>query len=117
MPDEYQQSFSFDIQVLGYRPLTLNLFISDRSCDTEESYAAEISIWAQGGDGQYTYYRDDLNQYIGGPTEKGMVYWLSWRTCGGAPGTMIVRSGDGQEARKHFWVEPPKCCGKKDGSD
>jgi hypothetical protein len=112
--DGQQASHSLNIQVLGYLPLTLNLFISDRSCDTEESYAAEISMWAQGGDGRYTYYRDDLGQYIGGPTGKGMVYQFSWRTCGGAPGTIIVRSGDGQEARKYFWVEAPDCCGTED---
>lgn len=114
MPDQSQQLYTLDIQVLGSLPLTLNLFISDRSCDTKESYAAEISIWARGGDGQYTYYRDDLTQYIGGPTELGVVYRLSWRTCGGAPGTIIVRSGDGQEAREPFWIEPPDCCGIQD---
>jgi hypothetical protein len=112
MPDGRQASYPLEIRVLGYLPLTLNILITSRTCDTEESYAAEISMWAQGGDGWYTYYRDTLGQYIGGPTKKGMVYRMSWRTCGGAPGTLIVRSGDGQEARVPFWVKPPDCCGK-----
>ena len=114
MADGEQRSYALRIRVLGYLPLTLNVLISDRSCDTEGSYAAQISLWARGGDGQYTYYRDDLSQQIGGPTNKGMVYPISWQACGGAPGTFIVRSGDGQEARKPFWVEPPDCCVKGD---
>ena len=112
MPDGRQASYPLEIRVLGYLPLTLNVLINSTHCDTEEDYAAQISIWAKGGDGQYTYYRDDLTQYIGGPTGEGMVVHLSWRTCGGAPGTFIVRSGDGQEARTPFWVEPPECCGQ-----
>ena len=112
MPDGRQGYYPLEIRVLGYLPLTLNVLINNTTCDTKEDYAAQISIWARGGDGQYTYYRDDLTQYIGGPTSEGMVVHLSWRTCGGAPGTFIVRSGDGQEARTPFWVEPPECCGK-----
>jgi hypothetical protein len=110
--DGGQQSYSIDIRVLGYLPLELNVFVTSRSCDTTESYTAEIGVWAEGGDGWYTYYRDDLDHQIAGPTNGGVVYRISWRTCGGAPGTFIVRSGDGQEARESYWVEPPHCCGK-----
>jgi hypothetical protein len=111
-PDGHEASHSLDIRVLGYLPLTLNVFVKTRFCDTAESYGAEIGVWAQGGDGWYTYYRDDLSRQIAGPTKGGVVYQISWRTCGGAPGTFIVRSGDGQEAREQYWVEPPDCCGK-----
>jgi hypothetical protein len=111
-PEGHEASYPIDIRVLGYLPLTLNVFVRTRFCDTAESYGAEIGVWAQGGDGWYTYYRDDLEHQIAGPTKGGVVYQISWRTCGGAPGTFIVRSGDGQEAREHYWVEPPDCCAK-----
>ena len=111
-PEGYEASHSIDIRVLGYLSLTLNVFVQSRTCDTPESYAAEIAVWARGGDGWYTYYRDDLDHPIAGPTQGGVVYRISWRTCGGAPGTFIVRSGDGQEVRESYWVEPPHCCGK-----
>jgi hypothetical protein len=109
-PDGHEASHSIYIRVLGYVPLTLNVFVRNRFCDTAESYGAEIAVWAEGGDGWYTYYRDDLDHQIAGPTRGGLVYQISWRTCGGAPGTFIVRSGDGQEARESYWVEPPDCC-------
>ena len=84
MPNGDQASFPLEIQVVGVLPLTLSVLVTNVSCDTQESYAAEISIWASGGDGWYTYYRDDPEKYIGGPTEGGMVYSVSWRTCGGS---------------------------------
>jgi hypothetical protein len=112
-PDGHQGSYRIEIRVLGTLPLVLNVFVRSRTCDTPESYAAEIAVWAQGGDGWYTYYKDDLDHQIAGPTKGGVVYPISWRTCGGIPGTFIVRSGDGQEARETFWVEPPHCCGNQ----
>ena len=112
MPNGDEDSFPIEVQVMGVLPLALNVLASNVSCDTTESYAAEISIWATGGDGRYTYYRDKPEQYIGGPMESGMVYHVSWRTCGGMPGTFVVRSGDGQEARESFWIDAPECCGK-----
>ena len=70
MPDGRQADHPLHIQVIGYRPLTLGVLVTYRGCDTAESYRAEISIWARGGDTQYTYYLGDLDHYIGGPTEK-----------------------------------------------
>ena len=113
MPDGRQRSDVLDIRVMGTLPLALNGLVHKPLCDIAESYAAEISIWAEGGDGQYTYDKDSLDQPIGGPMEGGMGYLVSWRTCGGSPGTFIVRSEDGQEARTSYWVEPPDCCGGK----
>jgi hypothetical protein len=112
MPDGEQASYSLGVEVQGVLPLSLNVFVGNVSCDTEESYAAEISIWGQGGNGLYTYYRDSLDTLIGGPTEGGMVIPVSWRTCGGSPGSFLVRSGDGQVAEASYWVEPPDCCGQ-----
>lgn len=112
MPDSNQRKFSLHVEVIGFRPLTLNVLITRTSCDTDEAYAAEISVWAEGGDGWYTYYKGDLDTYIGGPTQGGVGHKMSWRTCGGAPGMFIVRSGDGQEARQGFYAEAPHCCGK-----
>ena len=111
-PDGHQASYPISIRVLGYLPLELNIFVTSRSCDTTESYTAEIGVWAQGGDEWYTYYLDDLDHQIAGPTQGGLIHHISWRTCGGAPGTFIVRSGDGQEVREQYWVEAPHCCGK-----
>jgi hypothetical protein len=73
------------------------------------AYVADFTISASGGDGCYIYYRDiDL---IEGPTRKTSVtYQLKWARCGGAPGTLTVQSGDGQEVSVKFWVRPPECC-------
>jgi hypothetical protein len=110
MPDGREASHSLHVQVIGYRPLKLSVLVTYRGCDTTENYRAEISMWAEGGDKQYTYYLGDLDHYIGGPTDKGMVYRISWQSCGGIPGYILVRSGDGQEVQEPFWVEPPDCC-------
>jgi len=89
-------------------PLTIDFGLNNKWCLSGDSYVPEFTIWAQGGDGKYTYYRDiDL---IGGPTEGEVTYQVTWTACGGAPGTFFVRSGDGQEASKEFWIRPPGCC-------
>jgi len=73
-------------------------------------YYADFIVSASGGGGNYTYYRDCTE--IGGPTNESVEYRLEWRDCGGAPGTFFVKSADGQEAGKLFWVDPPSCCGE-----
>jgi hypothetical protein len=72
-------------------------------------YIANFTIWAEGGDGQYTYYRDI--DKIGGPIGDAVTYQLEWAECGGAPGTFTVKSGDDQEVSVKFWVHRPSCCG------
>jgi hypothetical protein len=92
-----------------YAPLTIDYTLNGREC-SGSGYIAEFTVWAQGGDGKYTYYRDiDL---IAGPLEGSVTYEVKWRDCGGAPGTFFVESGDGQRVSKLFWIHPPGCCKK-----
>ena len=88
-------------------PLTLDFEVKSAWCPAGIAYRAVISVWAEGGDGCYTYYRDI--DKIGGPTSKAVTYELDWTTCGGAPGTFTVKSGD-QEVSKKFWIRAPTCC-------
>lgn len=92
-------------------PLTIDFEVNSAWCPGKgkgPEYRAEITVWASGGDGCYTYYRDiDL---IGGPTRGKAEYELNWAACGGAPGTFFVESGDGQKAKVLFWIRPPSCC-------
>ena len=99
------------VEVVGYLPLIVNTHIGNKECDTLYTYDAEISAWAEGGDEWYTYYRDDFDQYLGGPTQGGVVFKIHSHSCSGVPGTIIVHSGDGQKVRIPFWIEPPACCG------
>ena len=59
MPNGDEKSFPLEVRVVGVLPLTLSVLVTNVSCDTTESYVAEISTWAKGGDGWYPYYRDD----------------------------------------------------------
>ncbi len=89
-------------------PLTIDFQINGKWCPSGPGYSAEFTVWAEGGGGAYTYYRDiDL---IEGPTDEAVTYQLEWADCGGAPGTFYVKSGDGQQVSKKFWVSPPSCC-------
>ena len=108
LQDGQARSFELAINVLGSLPLSIDYQVANVWCPTRFSYAIDFSIGARGGKGNYIYYRDI--DKIGGPTAGGISYRLYWTSCGAAPGTFIVRSGDGQEARKEFWVNPPTCC-------
>ena len=88
--------------------LTLDFRINRVWCTSAAEYKIEFAIWARGGDGVYTYYRDI--DKIGGPTTGEITYTLKWTDCGGAPGTFFVKSGDGQKVSKLFWVDFPACC-------
>jgi hypothetical protein len=111
LPSGRSASWSQYVEVIGYLPLVVNMHIGNRVCDTLYTYDADVSAWAEGGNEWYTYYRDDLDQYLGGPTKGGVVFKVHSHTCSGMPGTLIVHSGDGQEVQIPFWVEPPACCG------
>jgi len=89
-------------------PLTLDFRINRVWCTSAAEYKIEFAVWARGADGVYTYYRDI--DKIGGPTAEDITYQLKWTDCGGAPGTFFVKSGDGQQASKLFWVDVPSCC-------
>jgi hypothetical protein len=88
-------------------PLTIDFELGGVWCGGG-GYYADFVVSAGGGGGRYTYYRDCTE--IGGPTDEPVEYQLVWRECGGAPGTFFVKSADGQEAGKLFWVHPPSCC-------
>jgi hypothetical protein len=89
-------------------PLKIDYNLDGVYC-SEGGYIANFTIWAEGGDGQYTYYRDCYQ--IGEPTGDAVTYQVKWADCGGAPGTFTVKSGDDQEVSVKFWVNRPSCCG------
>jgi hypothetical protein len=90
--------------------LSIDFRRNDIWCPNSGSYIAEFTIWAKGGDGQYTYYRDI--DKIAGPTSGAVTYQVHWRECGGAPGTFFVYSA-GMKASKEFWIDAPDCCEKQ----
>ncbi|MBP8001417.1 MAG: hypothetical protein KA314_17755 [Chloroflexi bacterium] len=61
---------------------------------------ALVTITAQGGDGHYTYYHDDLIQ-------SGPVFTYEWAVCRDNPGSVRVDSGDGQSSRINYFEIPP----------
>jgi len=61
---------------------------------------ALVTMNAQGGNGVYTYYRDDLQQ-------DGPVFTYQWATCRDNPGSLRVDSGDGQSVRFNYYEIPP----------
>ena len=48
-PAGHQESFYLHVRVVGILPLTLNVWVNPASCDTLESWKAEVSAWARGG--------------------------------------------------------------------
>jgi hypothetical protein len=56
---------------------------------------ASVTITVTGGDGNYTYFRDDIRQ-------DGPRFEYVWRSCSPNPISFRVTSGDGQSARKEF---------------
>ena len=108
--DGQRVDHSITIQVSGqpsYPPLAIEWHLNRTWCISRGEYIAEFSVWATGGNGSYTYYSD--GEKIGGPVTGGVTHQLRRGACCGVPGTFIVRSGDGQEARKKFWAEHPDC--------
>jgi hypothetical protein len=89
-------------------PLKLEFWRNNIWCPDDFNYIAEFTLRASGGNGLYTYFRD--NGQIGGPTTGEVTYQVVWQDCGGAPGTFTVRSGDGQQVSEMFWIDPPDCC-------
>jgi hypothetical protein len=88
-------------------PLTIDFKVVGAWCH-EAGYITEVQIWADGGGGGYTYFRDCYE--IDGPTDDPVSYQIRWADCGGAPGTFTVKSADGQEVYKLFWLRAPSCC-------
>jgi len=61
---------------------------------------ANVTIAATGGDGNYTYYRDDIRQL-----SSRFIY--VWRSCSVNPVTFRVDSGDGQTIRVERFEQAP----------
>jgi hypothetical protein len=91
-------------------PLHIYYQITSRQCTSGGSYLIKFWVWAEGGDGVYTYTRDIYQ--IGGPTRGGVGHELEWLECGGAVGTFFAEDESGQKTHRWFWSYPPDCCGK-----
>jgi hypothetical protein len=82
-------------------PLDFTYHISWRLAPSDPAMSiATVTIQVHGGDGNYTYYRDDMQQL--GPT-----FEYNWASCHGNPGSLRVDSGDGQSVRKNYFDNPP----------
>ena len=68
--------------------------------DTYIQSIATVTITAQGGGGEYVYYRDGL--LVDGP-----VFEYEWASCRGNPGSFRVESADGQFKEVSYFGEPP----------
>ncbi|HSM54805.1 MAG TPA: hypothetical protein VK879_01520 [Candidatus Sulfomarinibacteraceae bacterium] len=80
-------------EVPGYPPLTFSVSVNWRLDPANELYAiADVVVSAQGGDGNYTYFRDDILQ-------AGPIFSYYWRRCSNNPVSFRVDSGDGQSVR------------------
>jgi hypothetical protein len=79
----------------------------DAHCLSKSQWVGKFEITANGGTGQYTYYRDI--DKIGGPTsQKTLVYELKYGASSSMVGTFKVSSGS-QTKNKDFWVTHPDC--------
>jgi hypothetical protein len=67
--------------------------------DTYKQSIATVTITAQGGGGEYVYYRDGL--LVDGP-----VFEYEWASCRGNPGSFRVESADGQFKEVSYFGEP-----------
>jgi hypothetical protein len=61
---------------------------------------ATVEIFASGGGGGYTYFRDGLEV-------EGSRFEYSWRACRANPGTLTVTSADGQSLDQTYFERPP----------
>lgn len=82
-------------------PLSFDYHIEWRLKDASAKQAiATVTITAQGGGGDYTYFRDEI------PVD-GPVFEYTWATCAGNPGSFRVTSADGQTLKKDYFSNPP----------
>jgi hypothetical protein len=81
-------------------PLSFSYTIDWRLSDENPYQAiAHVIIYAAGGDGHYSYYRDDL------PVE-GPEFEYQWAACRSNPGSLRVDSA-GQSVRTNYFENPP----------
>lgn len=82
-------------------PLSFTYTINWR-LDTANPFVAiaSVVISAQGGGGQYRYFRDDL------PVD-GPAFEYPWAACTANPGSLRVDSADGQSVKVDYFEQPP----------
>lgn len=80
-------------------PLSFTYEINWRLENAKDAVAT-VNFYPKGGDGEYTYYRDDL--LVNGP-----VFEYRWTTCTGNPGSLRVDSADGQTSRVDYFEQAP----------
>jgi hypothetical protein len=61
---------------------------------------ARVTLHAQGGNGIYTYYHDDIRQ-------AGALFEFNWVACRPKPGSLRVDSSDGQSVRQDYYQDTP----------
>jgi hypothetical protein len=82
-------------------PLSFSYEISWRlSPDDPMEAIATVKIFASGGGGGYTYFRDGFEV-------EGSTFEYLWRVCKGNPGTLTVNSADGQSLSQTYFEDPP----------
>ena len=82
-------------------PLELEYEISWELNSADTAFAlATVTLNATGGDGEYTFFRDDI------PTG-GSQFVYRWGSCKTNPGSFRVDSGDGQSVKLDYYEESP----------
>ncbi|MGB1250060.1 MAG: hypothetical protein ACPG8W_05460 [Candidatus Promineifilaceae bacterium] len=83
------------------RPLALEYEITWELNEENTAYAfATVNLSATGGDGEYSYFRDDRST-------SGSQFVYRWGSCKANPGSFRVDSGDGQSVRVKYFEEAP----------
>lgn len=81
-------------------PLNFNYTVSWRLDTNSGEAIATVTIAPSGGDGNYSYFRDELP--VNGP-----IFEYRWATCTGNPGSFRVTSGDGQSKKVDYFEQSP----------
>lgn len=82
-------------------PLELTYEVAWELNSADTAFAlATVTLNATGGDGEYTFFRDDI------PTG-GSQFVYRWGSCKANPGSFRVDSGDGQSVKLDYYEESP----------
>ena len=100
-PDPVSTPLPTTVPSAEIAPLALTYQINWRLDPTDAGYAlADVRLVATGGDGLYTYYRDDTL------TNRPMFSYR-WSSCLANAGSFRVESADGQSITVDYFEEPP----------
>jgi serine/threonine protein kinase len=75
-----------------------------RKVPARDAWVGKVRLWAHGGTGEYTWYRDTLDNPL-----PGDVLEFEWLVCGDFSGTVIVTSGDMQDQMGLYVPYPAPC--------